>query len=110
MAIIRVMTFNIHGNDPEWTALHADLTLGVIQRYSADLIGLQEVVTQNIEFYRQHLIDYVMSSDRNMVRKRIVGILPSFGGRHGLSGWSLGIFGSVKRPIFVPAIGECRTP
>jgi len=58
MAIIRVMTFNIHGNDPEWTALHADLTLGVIQRYSADLIGLQEVVTQNIEFYRQHLIDY----------------------------------------------------
>lgn len=58
MAIIRVMTFNIHGNDPEWATLHANPTLGVLQRYSPDLIGLQEVVTQNIEFYRQHLIDY----------------------------------------------------
>ena len=58
MEIIRTMTFNIHGNDPEWVSLHADLTLGVIRRYSPDLIGLQEVVPANIEFYRQHLIDY----------------------------------------------------
>ena len=58
MAIIRVMTFNIHGNDPEWAALHADLTLGVLRRYSPDLIGLQEVVAPNIEFYRQQLTEY----------------------------------------------------
>jgi endonuclease/exonuclease/phosphatase family metal-dependent hydrolase len=58
MAIIRVMTFNIHGNDPEWDHLHADPTLGVLQRYPPDLLGLQEVAVPNIEFYRQHLIDY----------------------------------------------------
>src|SRR5512147_491586 len=58
MAIIRVMTFNIHGSDPEWAALHADLTLGVIRRYSPDILGLQEVAVPNIEFYRQHLTDY----------------------------------------------------
>ena len=58
MAIIRVMTFNIHGSDPEWGTLHADPTLGILRRYSPDLIGLQEVTAPNIEFYRQHLIDY----------------------------------------------------
>ncbi len=58
MEIIRTMTFNIHGNDPEWASLHADLTLGVIRRYSPDIIGLQEVVVSNMDFYRQHLIDY----------------------------------------------------
>jgi endonuclease/exonuclease/phosphatase family metal-dependent hydrolase len=58
MAIIRVMTFNIHGNDPEWAAIHADLTLGVIRRYSPDLMGLQEAAAPNLEFYRQHLTDY----------------------------------------------------
>jgi hypothetical protein len=34
------------------------LTLGVIRRYSPDLMGLQEVGEPNIEYYRQHLIDY----------------------------------------------------
>lgn len=58
MAIIRVMTFNIHGNDPEWYTFHADPTLEILKRYSPDLIGLQEVGTQNFEFFRQHLIDY----------------------------------------------------
>jgi endonuclease/exonuclease/phosphatase family metal-dependent hydrolase len=58
MAIIRVMTFNINGNDPEWASLHADPTLGIIRRYSPDLLGLQEVKALNIEFYRQHLIEY----------------------------------------------------
>ena len=58
MAIIRVMTFNIHGNDPEWSALHADPTLGVLRRYSPDLIGLQEVVASNIELYRRQLTEY----------------------------------------------------
>jgi len=58
MAIIRVMTFNIHGSDPEWVALHADLTLGVIRRYVPDLLGLQEAAAPNIEFYRQHLTEY----------------------------------------------------
>jgi endonuclease/exonuclease/phosphatase family metal-dependent hydrolase len=58
MTIIRTMTFNIHGSDPEWTSLLADLTLGVIRRYAPDLIGLQEVVASNIDFYRQHLTGY----------------------------------------------------
>ena len=58
MAILRVMTFNIHGNDPEWLALHADPTLRILQRYSPDLIGLQETKATNLEFYRQHLLDY----------------------------------------------------
>lgn len=58
MTIIRVMSFNIHGNDSEWAALHADPTLRILQRYSPDLIGLQEVMPANIEFYCQHLTDY----------------------------------------------------
>ena len=58
MALIRVMTFNINGNDVEWATNHADLTLRTIRRYSPDLIGLQEVVAANIEFYREHLTDY----------------------------------------------------
>jgi endonuclease/exonuclease/phosphatase family metal-dependent hydrolase len=58
MAIMRVMTFNIHGGDPEWSSLHADPTLAVLQRYSPDLIGLQEVVAPNLEFYRRRLGDY----------------------------------------------------
>jgi hypothetical protein len=43
MAIIRVMTFYIVGNDPPWAALHAEPILGVLRRYSPDLIGLPEV-------------------------------------------------------------------
>jgi endonuclease/exonuclease/phosphatase family metal-dependent hydrolase len=58
MAVIRVMTFNIHGSDPEWATFHAEPTLGVLRRYAPDLIGLQEVKASNMEFYRQHLIDY----------------------------------------------------
>lgn len=58
MPIIRVMTFNIRGSDPEWVSLHSELTVGVLKRYSPDLIGLQEVVPANLEFYRQQLIDY----------------------------------------------------
>jgi endonuclease/exonuclease/phosphatase family metal-dependent hydrolase len=52
------MTFNINGNDSEWATNHADMTLGVIRRYSPDLIGLQEVRTPNLEFYRKHLTEY----------------------------------------------------
>ncbi len=63
---IRVMTFNINGNDydidpdNEWKswAHRADLTLKTIQLYSPDLIGLQEVVDANLEFYRTHLDGY----------------------------------------------------
>jgi hypothetical protein len=52
------MTFNIHGNDLERSALHGDPTLGVLRRYSPDLIGLQVVVAPNIEFYRRQLTKY----------------------------------------------------
>jgi endonuclease/exonuclease/phosphatase family metal-dependent hydrolase len=58
MAIVRVMTFNIRGSDPEWIPLHAEPTLGVLKRYAPDLIGLQEVVPANLEFYRQQCSDY----------------------------------------------------
>jgi endonuclease/exonuclease/phosphatase family metal-dependent hydrolase len=58
MSVIRVMTFNIHGSDPEWDTLHAGPTLGVLRRCIPDLIGLQEGTARTIEFYRQHLIDY----------------------------------------------------
>lgn len=66
MVFIRVMTFNINGNDfeidPEnvgrsW-ANRADLTLKTMRRYAPDLLGLQEVVAANIEFYREHLTEY----------------------------------------------------
>lgn len=64
--LIRVMTFNINGNDVVLDSEHverswvhrADLMLGTIRRYSPDLIGLQEVVPANIEFYREHLPEY----------------------------------------------------
>lgn len=63
---IRVMTFNVNGNDcdiapeNEWKswANRAQLTLRTVMRYSPDLLGLQEVVTPNFEFYREHLPDY----------------------------------------------------
>jgi endonuclease/exonuclease/phosphatase family metal-dependent hydrolase len=58
MAVIRVMTFNILGGDPQWADVHAEPILGVLRRYSPDLIGLQEVMAPNVEFYRQHLSDY----------------------------------------------------
>src|SRR5512138_2026570 len=58
MAVIRVMTFNIQGNDPEWDTLHAEPTLAILRKYSPDLIGLQEVEASNMEFYRQSLVDY----------------------------------------------------
>lgn len=58
MPIVRVMTFNIHGNEPEWVTLHADLVLDVLRRYSPDLIGLQEFGPPNIGFLHQHLPDY----------------------------------------------------
>src|SRR5258705_13804674 len=64
--LIRVMTFNINGSDfeiapeTEWRswANRADLTLKTIRRYSPDLIGLQEVVAANVDFYREHLPGY----------------------------------------------------
>src|SRR5690554_5744878 len=58
MPIIRVMTFNIHGNAPDWLTVHADLVLGVLRRYSPDLIGLQEFGPPNIEFLYQRLPEY----------------------------------------------------
>jgi endonuclease/exonuclease/phosphatase family metal-dependent hydrolase len=66
MLPIRVMTFNINGNDLEidlenmersW-ANRADLTLKTIRSSSPDLIGLQEVVHPNLEFFQEHLTDY----------------------------------------------------
>lgn len=63
---IRVMTFNINGNDFEIDAEHAerswaqraDLNSKTIRRYSPDLIGLQEVVPSNIKSYEEHMSDY----------------------------------------------------
>ncbi len=60
MAILRVMTFNIHGNDPNWVNERAGLSLRIIQRYSPDLIGLQEVVDPNLEYFQDRLTDYGM--------------------------------------------------
>lgn len=61
MTVIRVMTFNINGNDtgPErnWAA-RAAFNAQTIRRYSPDLIGLQEVVAPNIASYQEHLPEY----------------------------------------------------
>jgi endonuclease/exonuclease/phosphatase family metal-dependent hydrolase len=66
MFFLRVMTFNINGNDfdpnsddawKDWPH-RADLTLSTIRRYAADVIGLQEVVGSNIEVFRGQLPGY----------------------------------------------------
>jgi endonuclease/exonuclease/phosphatase family metal-dependent hydrolase len=58
MPILRVMTFNIHGNDAGWAAQRASQSLKILQRYSPDIIGLQEVEELNLEFYRDNLTGY----------------------------------------------------
>ena len=61
MPVIRIMTFNINGNDggaeTGW-ASRARLNAEVIQRYSPDLIGFQEVVEPNIAFFESQLPEY----------------------------------------------------
>ncbi|MEW5985193.1 MAG: endonuclease/exonuclease/phosphatase family protein [Chloroflexota bacterium] len=64
MTLMRVMTFNVNGSwaDPErpersW-ANRAALAVRAIQRYSPDLLGLQEVEAANFAYLREHLTDY----------------------------------------------------
>ncbi len=58
MAILRVMTFNIHGNDPEWVKDRAAMALVIMQRYSPDVLGLQEVVAPNLAYFQDQLTGY----------------------------------------------------
>lgn len=64
MTDLRVMTFNINGQDwedePEWTwwSARAALVTATIRRYAPHLIGLQEVVRANLDSFRQELPGY----------------------------------------------------
>jgi len=63
MSDVRIMTFNIrgavYGSDGEnvWEN-RAMLNVATIRKYSPDLIGFQELMTGNMETYREHLTEY----------------------------------------------------
>jgi endonuclease/exonuclease/phosphatase family metal-dependent hydrolase len=64
MTSVRVMTFNINGNDIEedsperiWLTRAAP-SINTIQRYSPDIIGIQEVVQGNLDVLQAHLVGY----------------------------------------------------
>lgn len=61
---IRVMTFNIasaiHTEDDGENAWEprSRLNIQTIKRYSPDLIGFQQLDTNNLKTYQQHLLEY----------------------------------------------------
>lgn len=56
MSRLRVMTFNIHGTY-NWEQ-RISLNIGVIQRVSPDIIGFQEVQSDNLAVYEEQLPEY----------------------------------------------------
>jgi endonuclease/exonuclease/phosphatase family metal-dependent hydrolase len=118
LAHFRVMTFNINGNDygispeNEWKswANRANLSLKTIQRYSPNLIGLQEVTTSNIEYYRQHLADY----DFELGQEYDEGVYAAYSSilwkRARFELVESGKIGSAERLMFAPATGVCLIP
>ena len=59
----RIMSFNINGINGEGASawkMRAPLTVTVINRYTPDIIGLQEVSTTNLDTFREQLHDYTI--------------------------------------------------
>lgn len=70
MEAFSVMSFNVRGAFPErhperlWEN-RADLNTRTIQRHAPDLIGFQEVQSENTAIYAQHLTDYQYTTGRD---------------------------------------------
>src|SRR5260221_7563011 len=59
--VFRIMSFNVNGpsgRGPNVWSKRAALNVEIINRYSPDLIGLQEVAKRNLVTYQKQLTEY----------------------------------------------------